>query len=210
MQSCLGRDLPTADELLAALQSPRRNASRFPRRRRVAGQIRQLVGRLLILPRHDTNCIGIRVSTGTDVLETVGEGKGDLLDGTRSGFLHVVSANAEWVEHRHLACAVGNNVADNPKRRSGWIDERIPTDEFLENVVLEGSSQSIQLGSLHRMSARSFKPARWLPAHTLPSPAGRPRSLSSTRTSGQAGFRQIAIACLPPYPPPHPPFQHLH
>ena len=68
----------------------------------------------------------------------VGDGEGELLHGRRPGLVHVVAADRNAVEFRHVGRGVCNDVRDDPHRRLGRVDVGVADHELLENVVLDG------------------------------------------------------------------------
>ena len=83
---------------------------------------------------------------GADIFHAVGDGKGELLDLRRAGFLHVIAADRDRVEPGHFGRRVGDDVGDDPHARFGRIDIGVADHELLEDVVLDGA---IEGGARH-------------------------------------------------------------
>ena len=81
------------------------------------------------------------LNAGAQVFDAVGERIGQLDVGGGPGLLHVIAADADAVELRHVLRAVAEDVADDAHRRRGRIDVGVADHELLENVVLNGSAQ---------------------------------------------------------------------
>ena len=88
------------------------------------------------------------VDTRADVLQPVGQRISQFQVGARAGFLHVVSADRNAVEPRHVLRRVAENVADNFHRMARRIDVRVADHEFLQYVVLNGSVQVLRRDAL--------------------------------------------------------------
>ncbi len=93
----------------------------------------------------EPGCERIDVQTcclpGPQVLDTVGEGVGELEIGRRPGLLHVVARDRDRVEPRHVPAGELEDVADDPHARRRGIDVGVADHELLEDVVLDGPSQ---------------------------------------------------------------------
>ncbi len=81
-----------------------------------------------------------RFDGGPDVGDAVREGEGDLLRGCGPGLGHVVTGNRDRVPSGDLVATVCKRVRNQPQGRCGRIDVGTAGDVFLENVVLDGSS----------------------------------------------------------------------
>src|SRR3546814_20661627 len=71
----------------------------------------------------------------------------------RAVFLHMIAADRNAVELRHLARGVAENIADDPHRGFGRVDIGVADHELLQNVVLDGpveqDRKSTRLNSSH-------------------------------------------------------------
>ncbi len=88
------------------------------------------------------------VEACADVLDTVGEGVGELQVGRGSGFLDVVAGDGDRVELRHLRAGVREDVGDDPHRGLRRVDVGVADHELFQNVVLNGSGQLLGGDSL--------------------------------------------------------------
>ena len=88
------------------------------------------------------------LDAGAQVFQPVGQRVSQLDVGRGAGFLHVVAADADAVELRHLLRAVAEDVADDPHRRRGRIDVGVADHELFENVVLDGAAQLLRRHAL--------------------------------------------------------------
>ena len=95
---------------------------------------------------------------GADVFESVGQRVAEFDVGRRAGFLHVVSADRNAVELRHIRGTVAEDVADHPHRRQRRIDVGVADHELFQNVVLNGAAEL----------ARSIRPAPRPPQYRRP------------------------------------------
>jgi hypothetical protein len=85
----------------------------------------------------DVEALGQR---GLHVLLAVGQREGQLQRLVGAGFLHVVAADRDRVELRHVLRRVLDDVADDPHARRGREDVGVADHELLEDVVLDGSA----------------------------------------------------------------------
>ena len=85
--------------------------------------------------------IEARLDAGADVFQAVGQRVAEFDVGGRAGFLHVVAADRDAVELRHVRRAVAEDVADDPHGRPRRIDVRVADHELFQNVVLNGAAQ---------------------------------------------------------------------
>ena len=83
--------------------------------------------------------IQARTDAGAQVFQAVGQRVGELQIGRGAGFLHVIAADADAVEFRHLLRGVAEDIADDPHGAFRRIDIRVAHHEFFENVVLDGA-----------------------------------------------------------------------
>jgi len=60
----------------------------------------------------------------------------------------VVTADGDAVETRHLLGRKGEDVGDDPHALGRWVDVRVADHVLLENVVLNGPGELLQLYSL--------------------------------------------------------------
>ena len=74
---------------------------------------------------------------GLHVFLAVGQGKGQLQGLRGTGLLHVVAADADRVELRHVPRRVGDDVANDAHRRLGRKHVGVADHELLEDVVLD-------------------------------------------------------------------------
>ena len=80
---------------------------------------------------------------GLHVFLAVGQGEGHFQRLVGAGFLHVVAADADRVELRHVLGRVLDDVADDLHRRLGRVDVGVADHELLEDVVLDGPGQLV-------------------------------------------------------------------
>ena len=132
---------------------------------------------------------------GADVLDAVGERVGELQVLRRPGLLHVVAGDGDRVELRHVGRGVGEDVADDPHRALGRVDVGVPDHELLEDVVLDRARELVGRRRPAPRPRRCRARGR----------AARPRSWSSTRSSGRAGCRRTGCACRRSSRSPPPP-----
>src|SRR5690554_4926292 len=88
------------------------------------------------------------INTGTQVLQTVGQGISQLNVGSSSGLLHVVARNRDAVELRHILRGVLKDIGDDLHGELRRIDVGVPHHKLLQNVVLNGSGHIFQLTTL--------------------------------------------------------------
>ena len=88
------------------------------------------------------------VDTSAKVLDTVGDGKGDLDVGRSSSLLHVVAGDGDRVELRHLLRGVLKDVGDDLHREFRRIDVGVAHHELFEDIVLNGTSHLLELSTL--------------------------------------------------------------
>ncbi len=91
--------------------------------------------------RREAVDIQARADAGAQVFQAVGQGVGKLQIGRGTGFLHVIAADADAVEFRHLRRGVAEDIADDPHGAFRRIDVRVADHELFENVVLDGSAE---------------------------------------------------------------------
>ena len=84
-----------------------------------------------------------RLDAGAEVLETVGQGVGQLDVGGGAGLLHVVAGDGDGVELRHMLRGVLEDIGDDLHRRQRRIDVGVAHHELLEDVVLDGALQLV-------------------------------------------------------------------
>ncbi len=75
------------------------------------------------------------------VFLAVGNGEGQLLYGRRPRFVHVIAADGNAVEARHVLAGVGDDVRHDPHAGRRRIDVGVADHELLQNVVLDGAAQ---------------------------------------------------------------------
>ena len=71
------------------------------------------------------------------VLDTVRKRERQLENAIRTGLLHVIAANRDRIEFRHLASCEVDDIGDDSHTGFGGIDIGIPNHELLEDVVLD-------------------------------------------------------------------------
>ncbi len=76
-----------------------------------------------------------------DIFHTVGERVSELLHRRRSGLVHVIAADRDRVELRHLRRAISDHVGDDPHARLGRIDVGVADRELFQDVVLDRARQ---------------------------------------------------------------------
>src|SRR3546814_19049649 len=64
------------------------------------------------------------------IFDAVGDGEGQFLHLRRAGFLHMIAADRNAVELRHLARGVAENIADDPHRGFGRVDIGVADHEL--------------------------------------------------------------------------------
>src|SRR3546814_9692485 len=89
----------------------------------------------------------------THVRHAVGEGEGQLLHRRRPGLVHMIAADRDAVEARHVLGRIGDDVRDDPHRGLGRIDIGVADHELLEDRSEEHTSE---LQSLMRISYAVF------------------------------------------------------
>ena len=77
------------------------------------------------------------VDRGLHVGDAVGERERDLLHGRRAGLTDVVAGDRDRVPLRDALAAVGEDVGDEPHRRTRRVDVRAAGDVLLQQVVLD-------------------------------------------------------------------------
>ena len=70
--------------------------------------------------------------------------EGELLHRRRAGLLHVVAADRDRVELRHVLRRVLDDVGHDPHARLGRIDVGVADHELLEDVVLDGPGELLR------------------------------------------------------------------
>ena len=80
---------------------------------------------------------------GLHVLLAIGKREGHLQRLVRPGFLHVVAADADRIELRHVQGRVLDDVANDLHRRPGRVDVGVANHELLEDVVLDRARQLV-------------------------------------------------------------------
>jgi hypothetical protein len=78
---------------------------------------------------------------GADVFAAVCEGVAELLHGGRARFVHVVAADRDRIEFRHLLGRIFDDVGDDAHRWRGRIDIGVAHHELFEDVVLDGAGK---------------------------------------------------------------------
>ena len=78
---------------------------------------------------------------GADIVEAVREREGQLLRAGRAGLLHVVAADRDRVEARHVPGRVRDDVGDDTHGRLGRVDIGVADHELLEDVVLDRAGE---------------------------------------------------------------------
>ena len=81
---------------------------------------------------------------GAHICHAVGQGEGQFLHRGRAGFVHVIAADGNGIEARHLRGRKGDDVGDDAHRRRRRIDIGVAHHEFLEDVVLDGAGEPIR------------------------------------------------------------------
>ena len=89
-----------------------------------------------------------RSDAGADVFQAVRQRVAQFDVRGRARFLHVVAADRDAVELRHLRRAVAEDVADDLHRRRRRIDIGIADHELFQNVVLNGPAQLLRGNAL--------------------------------------------------------------
>src|SRR6056297_193069 len=89
-----------------------------------------------------------RLLGGPNVLDTVGDGKGQFQLSVGPSLLHVVSRDGNRVVFRHEVGSVPKNVRDDAHGGGRRINVRVPDHELLENIILDSALQLLQLHAL--------------------------------------------------------------
>ena len=76
-----------------------------------------------------------------DVFNTVCQRKRYLLHAVRSGFTHVIAADADGVKAWHVARAPGDDVGDNAHGRFWGINVGVAAQVLFQNIVLNGPGE---------------------------------------------------------------------
>ena len=88
--------------------------------------------------------IQTRVDSGAYVFQAVGQRVAEFDIGGRARFLHVIAADRNAVELRHVRRAIAEDVADDPHGGGRRIDVGVADHELLEDVVLNGAAQFLR------------------------------------------------------------------
>ena len=71
----------------------------------------------------------------------IGNGESEFLNRRRAGLVHVITADGNAVEFRHIGAGITDNIRHDPHAGLGRIDIGVAHHEFFENVVLDGARQ---------------------------------------------------------------------
>ena len=82
------------------------------------------------------------------ILEPVGQCKGRLKDGVRSGLHHVITADTDGIVPGHMLRAVPDNIRNDPHGGARRVYVRISREIFLEDIVLYGPRKLLLRDSL--------------------------------------------------------------
>ena len=85
---------------------------------------------------------------GADIFHAIRQRVGQLLHRRRTGFVHVIAADRDRIELRHLFRRVFDDVGDDAHRRRGRIDVGVAHHELFENVVLNGAGEFLRRNAL--------------------------------------------------------------
>jgi hypothetical protein len=92
--------------------------------------------------------IQARVDARSNIFQPIGKRVAKFDIGGRTRLLHVIAANRDAVELRHVRRAIPEDLADDPHRGARRIDVRVPDHELFQNVVLNGSTQFLRSNAL--------------------------------------------------------------
>ena len=108
------------------------------------------------------------------IFNTIGQRKGDLLHGRRTGLAHVVATDRNCIPLGHFGGAIAENVGDQPHGRPRREDIGATGDIFFENVILDGAAQLVGRHALllahsndHRQQNRGRRVNRHANAHLV-------------------------------------------
>src|SRR5215469_7327939 len=89
-----------------------------------------------------------RIKRGLHVSDGVSERKSHFLDGGRARFANVVSGDRDGIPTWEVISAPGENVSDDAHRGAYGINVRAAGDVFLQNVILHGTGEFVQIRAL--------------------------------------------------------------
>ena len=87
------------------------------------------------------------IEGGLHIGHAVGEGEGDLLRGGRAGLAHVVAGDGDRVPFGHVVIGPREHVGDDAHGVADGIDVSSARDVLLEDVVLHGAGELLEVGS---------------------------------------------------------------
>ena len=86
--------------------------------------------------------------TGTEVLQTVGQGVSQFNVCRCTGFLHVVTGDGDRIELGHVLGSIFEDIGNNLHGECWRVDVSVAHHEFLQDIVLDGTGHFFQLGAL--------------------------------------------------------------
>ena len=85
---------------------------------------------------------------GANIFHAIGQRIGQLLHRRRTGFMHMIAADRDRVETRHMLSGIADDVRHDPHARFWRIDIGVADHELLQNIVLNGSGQQLLIDAL--------------------------------------------------------------
>ena len=85
---------------------------------------------------------------GADIFHAVGQRIGQFLHRRRPGLVHVIAADGDRVEARHVLGGVADDVGHDPHAGLGRIDIGVADHELLQDIVLDGPGQLLLVDAL--------------------------------------------------------------
>ena len=82
------------------------------------------------------------------IFTAVGNRERQFLDRCRPGFVHMITADRNAVELRHMLRRVSNNIGNDPHARCRRVDIGIADHELLQNVILNRAGQLVLRNAL--------------------------------------------------------------
>ena len=98
--------------------------------------------------RREAVDIQARADAGAQVFQAVGQRVGEFQIGRGPGFLHMIPADADAVEFRHLLGGVAEDIADDPHGAFRRINVGVADHELFQDVVLNGAAELLRRHAL--------------------------------------------------------------
>src|SRR5215472_13072733 len=92
--------------------------------------------------------IETRRDAGPQVLQTIGQRVSQFEVSSCTRLLHMVAADGNRVEFRHVRRSVPKDVPDNPHRGCRWVDIGVADHKLLQNVILDRPSKLLRPDAL--------------------------------------------------------------